>query len=622
MSKNDKLEKRKNLILSRFGWSQRWRQPWDTKWLRWYKMYRGVVPVLPEFERDRSNLHIPYAYSTVDTIRSRLLNAVFANRPWISFVPKDEDDVENARNMESLVDHQLSRADVDSTKRFYTLITDMLLYGACPFETGWKYETRTVKRRIAQEQQGVLMGYDVQEVEIPLWDDPDWQPFMVDDLFPDPEGTTIDDCSWVIRRRYISEDELKQQVEQGIYEVSDDDWEQIRAGSDEINEGKQDRLASIGAAWETAGAEVESQRHELLEMWEDDHVSTLINKVRVIRDEDNPFWHGKKPFGLVRFDPLNGEFYGISLVEVMEYLQAELNTTRNQRVDANNLSIYGMWKALKDSGLDPADLVPRPGGIIWLDSLDGALEEVKMTPPSAGAFEEESVIKQDIQEATATYAEARGGQSDSKRTATENVIRDKSVSIRFDTKVKLFEACGLKRLGFFFDHLNQQFIDDEKKIRSRDEEGYYNFDSLKPEDLAGQYEYLPAGSNVEGALDKLSYREGMVELYSLMKDEPDVRQYELKKRVFDAYGVKDVEKLLKSEGEVEQEQAELMQGQGQQQGQEIPGEVPQEELTPEELAQLEMMQQQGMEPQQQGGFGVVAQELEQQLPPGYEGERW
>jgi hypothetical protein len=87
--------------------------------------------------------------------------------------------------MESLVDHQLSRADADSMKRFYALITDMLLYGACPFETGWRYETRTVKRRIPQEQQGVFMGYDIQEVEVPLWDDPDWQPYsMIDDLVP------------------------------------------------------------------------------------------------------------------------------------------------------------------------------------------------------------------------------------------------------------------------------------------------------------------------------------------------------------------------------------------------------------------------------------------------------
>jgi hypothetical protein len=54
LSKADKLEKKKNLILARFGWSRRWRAPWDTKWLRWYRMYRGSVPELPEWERDRS----------------------------------------------------------------------------------------------------------------------------------------------------------------------------------------------------------------------------------------------------------------------------------------------------------------------------------------------------------------------------------------------------------------------------------------------------------------------------------------------------------------------------------------------------------------------------------------
>lgn len=595
--KKDELEKKRQLVLARFHWSRRWRSPWEKKWLRWYSLYRGSVPDLPKEERDRSNLHIPYVYSTVDTIRSKLLASVFALKPWIAFVPKDEDDVENAGNMESLVDHQLSRTDAESLLLFYELITDMLIYGSCPFEAGWRYETRTVKRRVPQEQQGIFMGYDTAEMEVPLWDDPDWHPFSIDDLFPDPEGTSIDDCSWIIRRRYISEEELKKQEQQGIFQIAKDDWDEIKEGAQKINEGKQDRLAAIGAAYETAGKEVESQRHELLEMWSDTHVTTLINQCRVIRDAENPFWHGKKPFGLARFDPLNGEFYGMSLIEIIEYLQAELNTTRNQRVDANNLSIYGMWKVVKESGLDIADLAPRPGGVIWVDRLDNTVEEVKMTPPGEGAFEEESIIKQDIQEATATYAESRGAQSDEKRTATENVIRERSVSIRFDTKAKLFESCGLKRLGFFYDQLNQQFIDGERKIRTKDDEGNYAFDSLKPEDIAGQFEYVPAGANIEGTLDKLSFRSGMLELYTLMKDEPDVKQYELKKRLFDAYGIKDVESILKSEEEVMQEQPEM-------QGGDIEQGIPQEQ------------------PQIPAGFGSVAQpepepmQVQEPLAPG------
>jgi transposase len=45
-------------------------------------------------------------------------------------------------------------------------------------------------------------------------------------------------------------------------------------GADYINQGKQDRLAAIGAAQgDRRSMKSESQRHELLEMWEDDHVS-------------------------------------------------------------------------------------------------------------------------------------------------------------------------------------------------------------------------------------------------------------------------------------------------------------------------------------------------------------
>ncbi len=599
MSKEDRREKQKNLILSRFHWSKNWRAPWDVKWLRWYKLYRGVVPELPDFEKDRSNLHIPYTYSTIDTIRSKLLAAVLEHRPWISFVPKDEDDVENAKNMEALVDFQLTRTDADSMLKFYELITDMLIYGTCPFETGWRYETRTVKQRVPVTRKGVFIGYDIQEVEVVIWDDPDWQPFSIYDLFPDPEGTSIEDCDWVIRRKYISQEELEKRVDLGIYKLQGDDWEQIKEGADRINEGKQDRMAAIGASWETAGAggDVGSLRHELLEMWEDDHVSTLINQVRVIRDEENPFWHGKKPFGLAKIDPLNGELYGLSVVEVMEHLQEELNTTRNQRIDANNLSIYGMWKALKDSGLDPKDLVPRPGGIIWLDSLEG-LEEVKLTPPPVETYQEEAVIKEDIQESTATYAETRGAVTKGAKTATEHAIRERSVSIRFDVKAKLFESCGLKWLGFFYDQLNQQFIDDERKIRSKDEEGNYNFNTLRPENLTGRYEYVPAGSNVEATLSKLSYREDITVLYSLMKNDPGVRQYELKKRVFEAYGIKDIEKLLKSENEIEQEQAELVQ--------QVTGQQGANEQLPEEQAIQRQPEPIGFEAvaQQLGGGGI------------------
>ncbi len=558
MPKNqeESREKRKNLVLSRFRWSEQWRRPWDDKWLRWYKTYRGIVPKLPEGEEDRSNLHIPYTYSTVDTVRAKLLTACFANRPYVSFVPKDADDVENAKNMETLVDSQMNRTDVEFMVRMYQLFTDMLIYGGCPYEVGWRYEPRKIKRKVPMvDESGILLGYEEQEIEVVNWDDPDFQPFMIDDLYPDPEGTSIDDCSWVIRRRYITRKELEAKIDEGIYKVKD--LEAINQAGDRISEGKQDRLAAIGAADAYADeADVGGRRYELLEMWEDDRVTTVINRTEVIRDEENPFWHGKKPFGFAKFDPLNGEFYGISLVEVIEHLQAELNTTRNQRIDATSQTINRMWIVLKGMGLEPADLVSRPNGIIWVDSMEEVPKEVEFKPPDPAAYQEESIIKADIQEATSTYNEARGAPSDTKRTATENAIRERSTNIRFETKLRIFEALGLKRLGFFYDQLNQQFIDDIRSIRISGEDGGYDWQEMRPEDIAGRFEYQPAGSSIEPTLDKLEYRTNLLNLYNEFKEDPEIKTLELKKRVFEAFGIKDTEKLIKSEEEIMQEQQE------------------------------------------------------------------
>lgn len=564
MPKNqeESREKRKNLVLSRFRWSEQWRRPWDDKWLRWYKTFRGIVPKLPEGEEDRSNLHIPYTYSTVDTVRSKLLTACFANRPYVSFIPKDADDVENAKNMETLVDSQMNRTDAEFMVKMYQLFTDMLIYGGCPYEVGWRYELRKIKRKVPMvDESGILLGYEEQEIEVVNWDDPDFQPFMIDDLYPDPEGTSIDDCSWVIRRRYITRKELEAKIDEGIYKVKD--LEAINQAGDRISEGKQDRLAAIGAADAYADeADVGGRRYELLEMWEDDRVTTVINRTEVIRDEANPFWHGKKPFGFAKFDPLNGEFYGISLVEVIEHLQAELNTTRNQRIDATSQIINRMWIVLKGMGLEPADLVSRPNGIIWVDSMEEAPKEVEFKPPDPAAYQEESIIKADIQEATSTYNEARGAPSDTKRTATENAIRERATNIRFETKLRIFEALGLKRLGFFYDQLNQQFIDDIRSVRISGEDGGYEWQEMRPEDIAGRFEYQPAGSSIEPTLDKLEYRTNLLNLYNEFKEDPEIKTRELKKRVFEAFGIKDTEKLIKSEEEIMQEQQEELAAQG------------------------------------------------------------
>ncbi|MBT9168877.1 MAG: hypothetical protein DDT19_02227 [Syntrophomonadaceae bacterium] len=216
-----------------------------------------------------------------------------------------------------------------------------------------------------------------------------------------------------------------------------------------------------------------------------------------------------------------------------------------------NIAINRMYKVLKTAGIEPADLVSRPGGLVWVDRMDD-IEPFNFTPPPSEAYMEENIVKEDIQEATATYAETRGAQSRRDRTATEHAIRERASSIRFEVKSMLFESFGLKRLGMFYDLLNQQFIDDVKQVRVESDSGYV-WQDIGSEDIVGNFDYKPTGTALEPILDVVNHRNDMLALFAKFHQDPEIKTRELKKRVLEAFGIKDVENLLKSEAELAQE---------------------------------------------------------------------
>ncbi len=203
----------------------------------------------------------------------------------------------------------------------------------------------------------------------------------------------------------------------------------------------------------------------------------------------------------------------------------------------------------------PEDLISRPGGIVWVDRMDD-VQSMNFNAPGHSAYAEEKIIKEDIQEVTAAYPEARGGTTPGEQTATEAAIRDQGLSLRFKVKSSLFEASGLKRLGMFYDKLNQQYIDSEKRVRVSTDSGY-EWRPLLPEDLVGTYDYKPIGTAIESTLNVINHRANMLALFEKFGQDPEIKTRELKKRLLEAFGIKDTENILKPEQQVQQEQAEM-----------------------------------------------------------------
>jgi hypothetical protein len=565
-------------LLARFTYADSWRQQYDERALAWYKLYVGWRDELPAELRGRSNLHIPRTYEEIDTLRARFLKALFASRPYIDFLPRPRgadpalmQELEvKARLAGALVDDQLAAA----VPVFYDFITCFLVYPAAIASVGWRYETRKVRVRrpvfteswIEQPDGSLAAVIQVkwveEEVEAVERDDNDIQVVDFFDFWPDPRGKDIDSCRFVFQREWCTERELRDKLELlkrvgggRVYEP--DDWEALVAAGANLQDGREDRLAAIGLGSETGQGFWREPRKgylmELLHYWEDGRHAIIVNRHELVYDGPNPYHrHGKKPFIATSFDPLPGEFYGLSAVQLIEHLQHELNTTRNQRIDNVSLVLNRMWKVRRSADINPDELISRPHGVVWVDSPDD-VTELAMNDVTASSYNEERIIKEDMENVIGVPAVVRGVNPARRETATEVVTKNTSAGFRFDVKVMLYEALCLKRLAYLMDCNNQQFIDQPRLVRMFGDAGI-EWRRIEPWEILGEHDYMPAASSVDPMANKEIRRQQLNEVMQIVlkTQNPFIDLYELTKLWLESYDIRSVDKLLKRPEELAQ----------------------------------------------------------------------
>lgn len=565
-------------LLSRFSYADSWRQQYDQRAVEWYKLYIGYKDPPPKELAGRSNLHIPRTYEQIDTLRARIVKSFLATRPYIDFVaqPQNAADLqviaeneEKAKLAAAVVDMQLERNVF--AKRLYDFVTSVLVFPAGIMAVGWRYERKKVKRKVpimvgmaGEGLAATAIGWTVQEVEVTEWDDNELVNVDYFDFWPDPRGTDIDTCRFVFQREWLTQESLEMKLEllreAGSGTVWMPDFEELKGAGAGLEEGRWQRFSAVGLTPETGqgyNAEEGGYLFEVLHYWEDERHAIIVNRSELVYDGANPYWrHGKKPFIVASFDPLPNEFYGLSAVQVIEHLQHELNTLRNQRIDNISLVLNKMWKVKRSADIDESELVSRPHGIIYVDTSDD-VTELTMTDVTASAYNDETIVKQDMENALGVPAVIRGVTSSKKETATEVVTKASNASIRFDVKIMLFEALGLKRLAYLIDCNNQQFIDTPRLVKLFGVDGPAAWRLIEPSQLIGEWDYRPAGSSVDPAANKEVRRQQLNELIAVLfkTRNPYVDMYELTKMWLEAYDIRNVEKLLISPQEIAQQQA-------------------------------------------------------------------
>lgn len=520
-------------IVSKFTHSLTWRQPFKEKWDRFYSMYRSETTNTSY--PWQSNIWVPYSFSTIETLAPRMI----ANRPQIDIMPREEGDEEYADLQSNLIDFQWEAMKADDLLQ--DIVKGALMYGTSIIKVFWKKEQgEIITKELVDEEFEELGSVEVKEDGL-IFDGPMIELVDLVDFFWDPRATTIENSRWVAHRMYRTFEHLEEMQKQGIYKnvkmlkevttPTDDDEKSARRGT--LGVAIPDELEKTGDG---------KQHIELIEYWEDDRVVTVANRTVIIRDEPNPYRHGEKPFIRLVDQSVPHEFLGMGELESIETLQYELNDRRNQRMDNVTLILNRMWKIKNGANVDEDELVSDAGGVVHTDDMDG-VEVLAMPDVTASSYQEETLIKGDIQQTTGVSDFTRGVGSDAlaNDTATGISLIQEAGNSRFRLKIRNLES-AIEKIGRFMISLNEQFIEEDKVVRILGDQGF-EWKTIRPDDLRGNFDVVVQSGSTLPNNEAVEKKQTM-EMYQLFAGDPEINQTELKKRVLETFGIKNVDKLL------------------------------------------------------------------------------
>lgn len=516
-------ERALELLKERYHTSTTYQNPHFTRFVKYYELYRGVQT--NKHYQGRANLFVPEPYANLESVHARVVRSYQGVRA----IPQESEDVEKVESVEMLLDWQ-SRV-YNFKQAFNDAWKDACIYGTGVLKAGWVF-TNDGKR-----------------------DHPTLEAIDVLDYFFDPEAVSRQDARWEIHRTFKTLTEIKKNPK--YTDVDKIDANRTAPIADAAQSFKERRDAVVG------GAKINQAKgkHEVIEYWglfnedpddpsgEKEYLITAVDGQVIVRLEENPYLevfendvvdeNMARPFIVFKDTDIPHEFYGLGEIEPIEKLIEELNDTRNQRMDNVTMIIDRMWEVLDSADIDENELVARAGGIIH-SSIPGGVTPLPTGDVTQSAYNEEQIIKQDIQKAIGLPDVATGSlQGAQGETATTILSLQESANIRFDTKLSRF-ADGVRHAYSLILAYDQQWMDREVIVRIEGEHGY-QFPKVDKEAIRGKFDI---DIQMDTQMNKIVRRQEALQLYTTLASNPMVNQQANTKILLETLDRKEIKELM------------------------------------------------------------------------------
>ena len=479
-------------VQERFLQAEGARKPFEDNWSRYYKAYRSFVRKRRKGEW-KSQVWMPISFYVIETILPRLA----AQAPSAKVNPIGPEDVKPAELMEEMLRWAEDKSDLWPEQ--VKAMKSALIYGTGVLKisygekVGYNIITEPVVEETTTEVPTGELDIDgnpiMQTVPAgtqPVIDPETGEPQMtttrqeyftyqgpiaqavdIENFFPDPVCSDMDDARFVIHRVYRDRAHIEKKFKEGIYKKPPDEaWASFltehatlrRLDSVELGDGD-----SMGK---------EKDLLPLLELWTPDFMVTVAGdrgQGVLLRAERNPYGHGELPFVRLVDHVVPHEFWGIGEIEPLEGIQDTLNAIWNARIDNVKLSLNQMFAVVMDYMMDPNDLVVRPGGVIRMREglpLDQVFRQIDLGEVTGSAYTEAAELEREGEKVTGVSPYQTGQDSPAyNRTATGVALISEQGNTRFSFKVTLAEHMGFKKLVRQYASILQQYVPDDLVLR-------------------------------------------------------------------------------------------------------------------------------------------------------------
>lgn len=447
---------------------QTWENQLEPLRTQWTKLWREWLVVPGGFQEDddttkyRSKLRIPYGMQVVETITPRIIGT----DPTMSYRALDDVADDNAGRLQSaLVSWQMEQMGFRYEARRF--VRQALVTGYSVAKHGWIREeadqtytthTRTYDSVLNQ----VFTHREDQTHRVTVKNGPFVETVNNFDFVWPITARNLDECTAVWQRRYVTMGYLRAMQKAGVYSNVD---EIVPTGLQPSDEWRTDQFDYQGISISNAHLDPDDDDviTAIWERWTDGRLCTVAepgSNAVIIREEDNPFNHGHKPF--FDYSPVPHPFQmpGQGPIVAIFDLNEDLNTQRRQRRDSLTFSLAPAWKTTE--GMEQDQIVVFPGKVF--DGLEDVNDLVPMTVPpvdfpSAHSEEERTVL--DIQNMSGAYATLSGNQSDAGQaanTATGISTLTNEGNRRIQEMINEFADRACKRFGRMSASMNAQFL--------------------------------------------------------------------------------------------------------------------------------------------------------------------